>query len=121
MLNSKITFINKLINNVFFCLLSDLLVEVPLTIFLSTIGINGGSNFKRLSRNESERDKRSLNLERKEYSFNSFNDPLLSRLDAFFFYLQIPDDICQEKAICEIVQHKLKFSPLSEYLSSLFR
>jgi len=57
----------------------------------------------------------------KEYSTNPTTGPLLSRIDLFFFFLQVHDDVCRQRAICEIVQNQLKFSPLSDFLISLFK
>jgi len=122
----------------------DLLVSVPLTLLLPTIGYNTEykSRWREGRRREEERrEKKNISRqegepmhskklakqellfdsEKKEYTINPFTGPLLSRIDIFFFFLQVNDDVCRQRAICEIVQNQLKFSPLSDFLISLFR
>lgn len=117
----------------------DLLVEVPLTLLLPTIGYNTEYKSRwRESRRRKERkfseeeeneihsnrleeQERTFDSENQEYFFNPITGPLLSRIDTLFFFLQVHDDTCRQRAICEIVQNQLKFSPLSDFLLSLFR
>jgi len=117
----------------------DLLVEVPLTLLLPTIGYNTEykSRWRETRRrkerkfSEEEEDeihsnileekKLTFNSESQEYFFNSITGPLLSRIDTLFFFLQVHEDTCRQRAICEIVQNQSKFSPLSDFLLSLFR
>jgi len=109
----------------------DLLVSVPLTLLLPTIGYNTEykSRWREQRRMSSKDDKmsreedkmRRFHPDNKEYSTNPTTGPLLSRIDLFFFFLQVHDDVCRQRAICEIVQNQLKFSPLSDFLISLFK
>jgi len=111
----------------------DLLVSVPLTLLLPTIGYNTEykSRWREGRRMSGEDDTMQSNKlakqesrfrpDNKEYSTNPSSGPLLSRIDLFFFFLQVSDDVCRQRAICEIVQNQLKFSPLSDFLISLFR
>jgi len=111
----------------------DLLVSVPLTLLLPTIGYNTEykSRWREGRRMSGEDDTMQSNKlakqesrfrpDNKEYSTNPSTGPLLSRIDLFFFFLQVSDDVCRQRAICEIVQNQLKFSPLSDFLISLFR
>jgi len=119
----------------------DLLVSVPLTLLLPTIGYNteyksrwreerrmSGEDDTRMSgeddtmqSNKLAKQESRFRPDNKEYSTNPSTGPLLSRIDLFFFFLQVSDDVCRQRAICEIVQNQLKFSPLSDFLISLFR
>jgi len=117
----------------------DLLVGVPLTLLLPTIGYNteyksrwrekGGKQERKFTEaedeeihsNRLEEQERKFDSENPEYFFNPISGPLLSRIDTLFFYLQVHDEECRQRAICEIVQNHLKFSPLSDFLVSLFR
>lgn len=117
----------------------DLLVSVPLTLLLPTIGYN--TEYKTRWREEKRRKERkfseeeedqmhnnilekqeaAFDSENEEYFFNPLTGPLLSRIDLLFFFLQVNDDVCRQRALCEIVQNQMKFSPLSDFLVSLFR
>ena len=68
-----------------------------------------------------EKQEAAFDSENEEYFFNPLTGPLLSRIDLLFFFLQVNDDVCRQRALCEIVQNQLKFSPLSDFLVSLFR
>jgi len=80
-----------------------------LSFLLPTIGFN--TEFKRRLG--------ARKVERREDSPRS--PPALSRIDFLFQILQVDDEDCKQRAICEIVQSKLIFSPLSDLLISIFR
>lgn len=90
----------------------DLLLALPLSFLLSTIGFN--TDFKR-------RNGRVWKFETKNDRTDDFSSPLLSRINFLFQILDVDDKDCQQKAICEIVQNKLIYSPLSDLLISIFR
>jgi len=117
----------------------DLLVGVPLTLLLPSIGYNTEyksrwreekrrqgkkiteSEEEEIHRNRIEEQEITFDSENSEYFVNPIIGPLLSRIDTLFFYLQVHDEECRQRAICEIVQNHSKFSPLSDLLRSLFR
>jgi len=104
----------------------DLLVSVPLTLLLPTIGYNTEYKSRwredrKIQSNQFAKQESTFQPDNEEYSIDSLTGPLLSRIDLFFFFLQVQDDVCRQRAICEIVQNQLKFSPLSDFLISLFR
>jgi len=90
----------------------DLLLALPLSFLLSTIGFN--TDFKR-------RNGRVRKFETKDDRTDDWSSPLLSRIDFLFQILDMDDEDCKQRAICEIVQNKLIYSPLSELLISIFR
>jgi len=87
----------------------DLLLSLPLSFLLPTIGFN--TDFKRETR---------PGLERREDP-RTRSPPGLERIDFLFQILHVEDEGCKQRAICEIVQSKLLFSPLSDFLISVFR
>ena len=97
-------------------LVSDLLVGLPISLLLPSIGFN--TKYKSHWREQG----RSLDtVLPSEDTENPVIGPLLSRADAFFHFLGVIDEPCKLRAICEIVQRSSEFSPLSDYLSVLFR
>ena len=94
----------------YFC--SDLLLSLPLSFLLPTIGFN--TDFKREA---------GPGLERREDPGprSSRSPPGLERIDFLFQILHLEDEGCKQRAICEIVQNKMIYSPLSELLISIFR
>jgi len=88
----------------------DLLLSLPLSFLLPTIGFN--TDFKREAGPRPGR-------RREEPGAKS--PPGLERIDFLFRVLQVEDEGCKQRAICEIVQSKLLFSPLSDFLISVFR
>ena len=101
------------------CLFPDLLIGVPLTLLLPTIGHN--TEYKSRWREARQVD---LTMEEEDNNSNKEEEatqPLLSRLDTFFQQLGVPEQGCRSRAICEIVQSKDQYAPLSDYLSSLLR
>jgi len=89
----------------------DLLLALPLSLLLPTIGFN--TDFKR----RKGRPGKDSETGRQEQSVH----PLGDRLDLLFSSLDLDDEDCKQRAICEIVQNKLIYSPLSELLISIFR
>jgi len=116
----------------------DLLVEVPFTVMLPTIGFNTEyksrwrekrqgkhrrfpeADAQKIHINRLEEEKDPIDYEEEGFSKLQTSN-LLSRVDTLFYYLQVHDETCRERAICEIVQNRLKYSPLSDILVSLFR
>jgi len=97
----------------------DLLIGVPLTLLLPTIGHN--TEYKSRWREARQVD---FTMEEEDNNNNKEEEetqPLLSRLDTFFQHLGVPEQGCRSRAICEIVQSKDQYTPLSDYLSSLLR
>ena len=101
---------------------SDLLISLPLTLLLPTIGHN--TEYKSRWReprqvdNIMEEDEEGEELDKEDISVGQ---PLLSRLHAFFGHLGVHEQGCRSRAICEIVQSSRRFAPLGDYLSSLLR
>jgi len=87
----------------------DLLLSLPLSFLLPTIGFN--TDFKREAGPRPERREDS----------GSRSPPGLQRIDFLFQILHVADEGCKQRAICEIVQSKSLFSPLSDFLISVFR
>jgi len=87
----------------------DLLLSLPLSFLLPTIGFN--TDFKREGGPRAGR--------REDPGARS--PPGLERIDFLFQILHVEDEGCKQRAICEIVQSKLLFSPLSDFLISVFR
>jgi len=90
----------------------DLLLALPLSFLLPTIGFN--TDFKR-------RRGRVRKSGAMDDSPSDWSSPLLSRIDFLFQILDVDDEDCKQRAICEIVQNKLIYSPLSDLLISIFR
>lgn len=101
---------------------SDLLIGLPLTLLLPTIGHN--TEYKSRWR-ESRQIQVDNAMEEEEEELNKENisvrQPLLSRLHTFFWHLGVHEQGCRSRAICEIVQSNQQFAPLADYLSSLLR
>jgi len=89
----------------------DLLIGVPVSFLLPTIGFN--TAYKKIRKRRPRMDN--------EIEDDGEKDPLLARLDFLFDVLDIDDLDCQQKVICEVVSNQEKFSPLSDLLISLFR
>lgn len=87
----------------------DLLLSLPLSFLLPTIGFN--TDFKREGGPREGR--------REDPGVRS--PPGIERIDFLFQILHLEDEGCKQRAICEIVQSKLLFSPLSDFLISVFR
>ena len=106
----------------YFC--SDLLLSLPLSFLLPTIGFNtdfkrevgAGPNTGRTVWRRAEEEG-----EKEEEEEGPRSPPGLQRIDFLFQILQLEDEGCKQRAICEIVQSKLLFSPLSDFLISVFR
>ena len=98
----------------------DLLIGLPLTLLLPTIGHN--TEYKSRWR-ESRRIQvdNTMEDEEEEEEVLDKEKPLLSRLNIFFWYLGVREQGCKSRAICEIVQSNQQFAPLGDYLSSLLR
>jgi len=93
----------------------DLLLSLPLSFLLPTIGFN--TEFKR----EAGAGPGSVrNVGRREDS-GPGSPAGRERIDFLFQILHVEDEGCKQRAICEIVQSKLLFSPLSDFLISVFR
>ena len=101
-----------------FVLFSDLLIGVPLTLLLPTIGHN--TEYKSRWR-ESRQAQVDNAMEEEEEVLDNIRQPLLSRLHTFFWHLGVREQGCRSRAICEIVQSNHQFAPLGDYLSSLLR
>ena len=97
---------------------SDLLIGLPLTLLLPTIGHN--TEYKSRWR-ESRQVDNTMEEEEEEDEEELDKEPLLSRLQTFFGHLGVREQGCRNRAICEIVQSNQQFAPLGDYLSSLLR
>ena len=89
----------------------DLLLALPLSVLLPTIGFN--TAYKR-------REGRVRRVG-SEAGTEEAAPPLLQRINFLFSSLDVDDEHCKQRAICEIVQKKLMYSPLSDLLISIFR
>jgi len=89
----------------------DLLIGIPVSFLLPTIGFN--TAYKKIRKRRTRMDN--------EIEEDNGKDPLLSRLDFLFDVLDIDDVDCQQKVICEVVRNQEKLSPLSDLLISIFR
>jgi len=89
----------------------DLLLALPLSVLLPTIGFN--TAYKR-------REGRVRRVGG-EAGTEEAAPPLLQRINFLFSSLDVDDEHCKQRAICEIVQKKLMYSPLSDLLISIFR
>ena len=94
---------------------------LPLTLLLPSIGYNTKYKSRYGATPAEERDDTAYNSVDLEYSSNLVTGPLLSRLDAFFHYLGVHSNVCRQRIVCELIQRDKQFSPLSNYLSILFR
>ena len=94
---------------------------LPLTLLLPSIGFNTEYKSRYGAAPAEERDDTAYNSVDLEYTSNLVTGPLLSRLDAFFHYLGVHSKVCRQRIVCELLQRDKQFSPLSDYLSSLFR
>ena len=98
-------------STIFIQIFLDLLIGVPVSFLLPTIGFN--TAYKKIRKRRPRMDN--------EIEDDGEKDPLLTRLDFLFDVLDIDDLDCQQKVICEVVSNQEKFSPLSDLLISLFR
>jgi len=89
----------------------DLLIGVPVSFLLPTIGFN--TAYKKIRKRRTRMDN--------EIEHDNGKDPLMSRLDFLFEVLDIDNVDCQQRVICEAVNNQEKFSPLSDLLISIFR
>ena len=101
-----------------FVLFSDLLIGLPLTLLMPTIGHN--TEYKSRWR-ESRHVQMDNTKQEEEEEVILDKEPLLSRLHTFFKHLGVHEQGCRNRAICEIVQSNQQFAPLGDYLSSLLR
>jgi len=90
----------------------DLLISVPVSLLLPTLAWRTAYQASRAARSLQDYSKPGL---------NTYTGPLLNRLDNLFFILQVEDERCRERAICEIVQNREDFSPLNDFLINIFR
>jgi len=90
----------------------DLLLALPISVLLPTIGFN--TDFKRRKGRSGREESEAGRQEQPAH-------PLLERIDLLFSSLDLEDEDCKQRAICEIVQNKMIYSPLSELLISIFR
>ena len=109
--------IDKILKFVFF---SDLLIGLPLTLLLPTIGHNTEYKSRWRESRQVEVDNNTMQEEEEEVILDK-EQPLLSRLHTFFGHLGVHKQGCRNRAICEIVQSNQQFAPLGDYLSSLLR
>jgi len=84
----------------------DLLIGVPVSFLLPTIGFN--TAYKKIRKRRTRMDN--------EIEHDNGKDPLMSRLDFLFEVLDIDNVDCQQRVICEAVKNQEKFSPLSDLL-----
>jgi len=100
----------------------DLLIGLPLTLLLPTIGHNTEYKSRwRESQNAQVDNTMQEEEEQEEEEVILDKEPLLSRLHTFFKHLGVHEQGCRNRAICEIVQSNQQFAPLGDYLSSLLR
>ena len=104
---------------------SDLLIGLPLTLLLPTIGHNTEYKSRWRESRQMQVDNTMEEEEEEEEVLDKENisvrHPLLSRLHTFFWHLGVREQGCRNRAICEIVQSNQQFAPLGDYLSSLLR
>ena len=93
-------------------IIPDLLLALPISVLLPTIGFN--TDFKRRKGRSGREESEAGRQEQPAH-------PLLERIDLLFSSLDLEDEDCKQRAICEIVQNKMIYSPLSELLISIFR
>ena len=106
-----------------FVIFSDLLIGLPLTLLLPTIGHNTEYKSRWRESRQVEVDNNTMQEEEEgeEEVILDKEQPLLSRLHTFFRHLGVHEQGCRNRAICEIVQSNQQFAPLGDYLSSLLR
>ena len=56
-----------------------------------------------------------------DYKSDKFFGPILSRLDAYFYYLKVDNEKCRQRLICEVAKEKSKYSPISDLVLKAFR
>ena len=102
---------------------SDLLISLPLTLLLPTIGHNTEykSRWRESRQAQVDNAMEEEEEEEEEEVLDNIRQPLLSRLHTFFWHLGVREQGCRSRAICEIVQSNHQFAPLGDYLSSLLR
>ena len=57
----------------------------------------------------------------REYSAAGTVGPLLSRVDAYFHYLRIPEEDCRRRTICQLARRHDEFEPVSGLLLRALR
>ena len=100
---------------------SDLLISLPLTLLLPTIGHNTEYKSRWRESRQAQVDNAMEGEGGEEEGLDNIRQPLLSRLHTFFWHLGVREQGCRSRAICEIVQSNQQFAPLGDYLSSLLR
>ncbi|XP_037089963.1 uncharacterized protein LOC119110300 [Pollicipes pollicipes] len=110
----------------------ELVLWMPLTIILSSLGYPSHDTAADREQRQQSREQRAgagqappvgrppYDSTAVEYRASAVG-PLLSRLDAYFHFLRVPDARCRRRVVCQLARHPAAFEPVSSLVLRALR